>query len=153
MKSTRILLTLIIICFLILFGYFVYSSFMNGSKVPPEVKESADYPIAVAEALRLRYSELMVASFLFPFTIWGLALARLPALSWLRTILGSSMTLLCVFAVFSKLMEDRFREKFAGASLPLEAVQVAFVFCLEGVLFSALVFFATERIHAWRLGR
>jgi hypothetical protein len=149
----RVAFVIILIGFIAVFSYFVYSSIANAGNVPKEIKETAEYPIAIADALKLRFVELPVAAILFPLIAFGMALGKLPSISWLRNLLAAALTVLLVFTIFSKLMEDRFRERFAGASLPLEGIQTAFDFCLVGVLFSFLIFFVTERIHVWRLGK
>jgi hypothetical protein len=152
-RSVRFAFALLFLVFLGVLCFFIYQAIANTRNVPAEVQNSPDFTIALRSAERVRFVELLAAAVLFPITAYFLAIGGAPRASWLRNLLGAFFVFLLVFVVFAKYMESSFQNTFPSAPLPLTALQTAGFYAAGGILLVWLLFFATERIHAWRVAK
>ncbi len=156
-SSAKWIVFLVCVTLILALGYFVVMSFIHANDLPPGVKDNADYPIAIADAMHLRFVEAAVSAVLFLVFAWvlGEVAAGGPVwlrLSWLRNFLSLLIGMAFGFVIFSKLMEERFHEKFPSAPLPIEAVWTALEWALAGSVVAFTVFFLSGMIHVMRVG-
>jgi len=153
------LLLLIAVVITLLCLYHMYAEYRSSKLVPPEVRSSDDYKLAVEEAVadarQLRSVELAGGVIIFTLVGFFMAALRLrPA--WLRTLLAAFSAWLVTLVVFAMRMETIFHnsnEKVQGTSMPFPAYETAIVYAGAGVMVAIIVYFIIERIHVWRVGQ
>jgi hypothetical protein len=153
MSAAKVIVLILGLLLMGMLVYYGYQAVTKGGAVPNEVKEDAQYPMAIGYAEQLRFYEALSAMLVFPLLGWALAEMRLPPWSWLRNFLAAFAVVILIFVVFANLMEARFQERFAGAPLPLESVMTALIWAGYGTLAIFTLLFASGLVHRWRVGR
>lgn len=153
MRALRVFAVVVLVVFFLVLLWFAYRQWTGTKNIPPEVLNSPDYAIALAQALRLRIAEGIVAALLFSLTVFVVALYRLVVASWLRTLICAAGVLLLVWVAFCQLAEAEFQARLPGAPLPVEGLVTLLKFGIYGILYALLVFLLIERIHVARVDR
>jgi hypothetical protein len=156
MKVVVLLVLLAIVAFCL---YHMYAEYQSSRHIPPQVRNSDDYKLAVQEAVadarRVRSIELAGAAVIF--TLIGFVMAALklrPA--WLRSLGAAFVAWLATLVIFAMSMETIFHnsnEKVQGSSMPFTAYETAIDYAAFGVVLAFAVYFLWERIHVWRVGQ
>lgn len=156
MKALVLIVLLAIVAFCL---YHMYSEYRNSQHIPPEIRSSDDYKLAVSEAVadarRVRSLELGGAAIIF--TLIGFAMAALKLRpGWSRSLGAAFVAWLATFVIFAMNMENIFHnsnERVQGTSMPFAAYETAIEYAAVGVVLTFAGYFIIERIHVSRVGQ